>query len=82
MKRNLVFFLVIAGLLSSPVFTYAQTASVSSEIEQLNKQIAEKKDKIKELEDTIAKYNKNITQKQTEAVSLKNQLSILDNNIN
>mgnify|MGYP001614800387 CR=1 FL=1 len=82
MKRNLVFFLVIAGLLSSPVFTYAQTASVSSEIEQLNKQIAEKKDKIKELEDTIAKYNKNITQKQTEAVSLKNQLSILDNHIN
>ncbi len=82
MKKILVLFLVIAGLLSSPVFAYAQTASVSSEIEQLNKQIAEKKDKIKELEDTIAKYNRNIAQKQTEAVSLKNQLSILDNHIN
>ena len=58
----------------------AQTAN-SAEIDQLNKQIAEKKDKIKELEDTIAKYNKNIAQKQTQAVSLKNQLSILDNHI-
>lgn len=81
MKKTVVFFLILLmGLLFNPVFAFAQTAN-SAEIDQLNKQIAEKKDKIKELEDTIAKYNKNITQKQTEAASLKNQLSILDNHI-
>jgi len=80
MKKILVIFIIILGLVTNPIFALAQTAN-SSEIDQLNKQIAEKKDKIKELEDTIAKYNKNITQKQTEAQSLRNQLSILDNHI-
>ena len=80
MKKVLVIFLIIVGLMANPIFALAQTAN-SAEIDQLNKQIAEKKDKIKELEDTIAKYNKNIAQKQTQAVSLKNQLSILDNHI-
>ena len=80
MKKVMVIFFIILGLFSSPIFALAQTAN-SAEIDQLNKQIAEKKDKIKELEDTIAKYNKNIAQKQTQAVSLKNQLSILDNHI-
>mgnify|MGYP001565732761 CR=1 FL=1 len=80
MTRALVIFIIILGLVLNPVFAIAQTTN-SAEIDQLNKQIAEKKDKIKELEDTIAKYNKNITQKQTEAQSLRNQLSILDNHI-
>lgn len=81
MKKIIVVFLLIVGFALSPVFVLAQTAN-SAEIDLLNKQIAERKDKIKELEDTIAKYNKNIEQKQTQAVSLKNQLSILDNHIN
>ncbi len=80
MKKIMVIFLIILGLVSSPIFALAQTAN-SSEIDQLNKQIAEKKDKIKELEETINKYNKNIEKKQTEAKSLKNTLSILDNHI-
>ena len=33
------------------------------------------------MEDTIAKYKKNIEIKQTEGVSLRNQLSILDNHL-
>lgn len=75
-------FLVILvfGLTVNPIFALAQTPN-SAEIEELNKQIEAKKDKIKELEETINKYNKNIEQKQTEAVSLKNQLSILDNHL-
>src|SRR3989344_8538516 len=82
MKKGIVFFLIVAGLvITNPIFAFAQTATNSSEIDQLNKQIAEKKDTIKQLEETIAKYNKNIAQKQTEGVSLKNQLSILDNHI-
>ncbi len=81
MKKIVVIFVVILCLVNNPVFAFAQTAGSSAEIDQLNKQIAEKKDTIKQLEDTIAKYNKNIAQKQTEGISLKNQLSILDNHI-
>lgn len=82
MKKIIAIFLITAGLaITNPIFTFAQTAGSSAEIDQLNKQIAEKKDTIKQLEDTIAKYNKNIAQKQTEGISLKNQLSILDNHI-
>ncbi len=81
MKKFIVIFFIIMGLILNPVFALAQTIN-SAEIEELNKQIAQRKDKIKELEETINKYNKNIEQKQTQAVSLKNQLSILDNHIN
>ncbi|OGH91778.1 MAG: hypothetical protein A2534_04610 [Candidatus Magasanikbacteria bacterium RIFOXYD2_FULL_39_9] len=82
MKKAVLIFLFISGLLlSRPVFVHAQTASTAQEIADLHKQIEIKKDKIKQLEDTIEKYNKNISKKQTEAQSLKNQLSILDNHI-
>lgn len=50
----------------------------TEEISVLNKEIAARKDKIKELEETISKYNKNIAQKQLEGVSLRNQIGILD----
>lgn len=79
MKKVAAIFLIILGLALNPIFAFAQVNS--AEIELLNKQIAEKREKIKELESTIDKYNKNIRQKQTEAISLKNQLSILDNHI-
>jgi len=77
----MVIFFILLGLFSRPIFLFSQTAN-SAEIDELNRQIAQRKDKIKELEETINKYNKNIEQKQTQAVSLKNQLSILDNHIN
>lgn len=79
MKKALLIFLIILGLAFNPIFAHAQEVGNSLEIEQLNKQIAAKKQKIKELESTIEKYNKNIEQKRVEADSLKNQLSILDN---
>ncbi len=81
MKRIAVIFLIILGLVSNPIFTFAQTAADSQAIDQLNKQIADRKNTIQQLQDTIDKYNKNIAQKQTEGVSLKNQLNILDNHI-
>jgi murein DD-endopeptidase MepM/ murein hydrolase activator NlpD len=82
MKKLVLFFLFLLTFgLVAPVFVFAQTAAVSSEIEELNKQIEAKKEAIKQLEETIAKYNKNIEQTQTQAQSLKNQLSILDNHI-
>jgi murein DD-endopeptidase MepM/ murein hydrolase activator NlpD len=77
MKKFVVIFVLLVGLIVNPVFVHAQSA----EIEELNRQIAAKKETIKQLEDTIAKYNKNIEQKKLEGQSLKNQLSILDNHI-
>lgn len=80
-KYFFIFTIVAAALIGS-VFIFSQktlAADNSDEIAALNKEIAGRKDKIKQLEDTIAKYKKNIDQKRTEAVSLKNQLNILDN---
>ncbi|MCX6782182.1 MAG: peptidoglycan DD-metalloendopeptidase family protein [Candidatus Magasanikbacteria bacterium] len=84
MKYRLIvlFFIVLGLLFFSPSFVYSDNTAVGGnkeEIDDLNAQIAEKKDKIKQLEETIGNYKKNIEQKQLEAVSLKNQLSILDN---
>ncbi len=53
----------------------------TEEVNALNKEIAARKDKIKQLEETISKYNKNIAQKQLEGVSLRNQIGILDNKL-
>lgn len=54
-------------------------ATTTPEIDVLNQKIQVRKDKIKQLEDTIGKYRQNIAEKQTEGVSLRNQLGILDN---
>lgn len=77
---KLFILLVVFGTIFSTHFLVL-AADVSTEIDQLNKQIDTRKDKIKELEDTIAKYKNNIDVKRTEAVSLKNQMSILENRI-
>ena len=83
MKYKYLLLLVIIALstLLSGFFVFRTQAATSDDIQVLNKEIADRKDKIKQLEDTIEKYKQNITQKQTEAVSLKNQLSILDNRV-
>lgn len=77
---KLFIILAIFGFIFSNHF-FALAADTTAEIEQLNKQIETRKDKIKELEDTIVKYKANIDTKRTEAVSLKNQMSIIDNRI-
>lgn len=51
------------------------------DLKVLNEEISARKDKIKQLEETIGKYKAVIATKETEAVSLKNQLNILDNRI-
>lgn len=78
----LVIFLVVVGAMCSPFFAYAENVGGSTEeITALNKEIEARKTKIKELEETISKYRSNISQKQLQATSLKNQLGILDNSI-
>jgi len=78
-KKVLLILFLIGGLCSVPFFAFAETGGNTDEITALNKEIETRKNKIKELEETMANYQKTITKKQTEAVSLKNQLSILDN---
>lgn len=79
------FFVLVAisGLLfGGRSFVLAEDAGGSKEeIDAINQEIVKRKDIIKQLEQTIETYKKNIIQKQTEAVSLKNQMSILDNHI-
>lgn len=72
-------FLLLTGLiLYKPNLTYS---APTAEVEVLNKEIEARKNKIKQLEETIEKYKKNISEKQTEQVSLKNQMSIIDNRV-
>lgn len=79
MKR-VVFFALAAVLLFGTVITVRPfSVSANDDIEQLNEQIEEKRNKIKQLEESIEEYKDKINEKRLEAVSLGNQLSILDN---
>jgi len=76
---SLVLILIGVGLFWTSTFVLGEgVGGNTEEVEALNKEIAALKDKIKQLEETIAKYNKNIQQKQLEGVSLRNQIGILD----
>ncbi|MFA6548222.1 MAG: peptidoglycan DD-metalloendopeptidase family protein [Candidatus Magasanikbacteria bacterium] len=78
-SKLLILLVIFGSVFSARLFVLA--ADTTAEIDQLNKQIEARKDKIKDLEDTIAKYKTNIDQKRTEAMSLKNQMSIVENRI-
>jgi len=84
MKKYLVLAILIIGfgLLVQFNFVFAENVSGNSgEVEALNQQIAEKKEKIKQLDESIQAYKKKIEQKQLEKVSLSNQMGIIDNRI-
>lgn len=74
-----IFFLLLLG---EARFSLAASDTSASDIKKLNDTIADRKNKIKELQDSIDRYNKQISKKELEATSLKNQLSILDTRIN
>ncbi len=82
---KIISLVIIFTLLTQCFFVFnplsATATTTADEITDLNKKIDEKKDKIKQLEDTINKYNQSIKQKQLEATSLRNQLSILGDHI-
>ena len=59
----------------------AQNQSLDLEIEQLKKEIDSKQILIQQLEKDAGKYTKEIVKKQSERVTLKNQISVLDNRI-
>ena len=78
MKSAVYFFvsMVLLGLFIQPLFALAV-----DEVDALNKQIAEKRAKIDLLEKSISDYKDKIQKKRLEAVSLSNQMAILDNRL-
>jgi len=63
------------------VFLFLPLFAAAETVDDLNKQISSKQEQIQAIKDKAAVYQKNIRDKQTEAASLKNQLSILENKI-
>ena len=81
MKKFLIsLFFITLSVLSTPVFV-SSIDNTQAEIDALNKQVAEKKKKIAEIEKSIEAYKSKITQTQAQTISLTNQMSILDNRI-
>ncbi|MEK9158983.1 MAG: hypothetical protein AAB673_03190, partial [Patescibacteria group bacterium] len=76
MKR--LFCLVLAVIF---IFAPLRGALSADPLEDINRQIKEKKDAMQQLEDKINVYKKDIEQKQTEGLSLKNQMALLNSRI-
>jgi murein DD-endopeptidase MepM/ murein hydrolase activator NlpD len=80
MRRLIITLIIILTLVLQPGYNQVNFASANTkEITELNSKISNHKKKIKQLEDSISTYKNNIKVKQLEAVSLRNQLSIIDN---
>lgn len=60
---------------------FGVSAATVDEVATLNKQIEERKAKIREIEKSIEEYKQKISQKRLEAASFSNQISILGNRI-
>src|SRR3989338_7210411 len=78
----IIFLVLFIGLFVAPSFVLSENVGGNKEeVDVLNQQIAEKKAKIKHIEESIAAYKKKIDQKRLEAVSLSNQVAIIDNRV-
>ncbi|MFA6306406.1 MAG: peptidoglycan DD-metalloendopeptidase family protein [Patescibacteria group bacterium] len=80
---KLIIPILFLGLfLTAPDFSYGQAeAGQNEEVRQINKDIQEKKDRIKKIQDQQAVYEALIKKKQSEKASLNNQLAILENRL-
>lgn len=76
----IILFVTLTWVTGPFLIAHAQTTG-NSEIDALNQQIELKKKRIAELEKAMSEYNDKISKTRLEAVSLKNQLSLLDNHI-
>ncbi|MFH1255565.1 MAG: peptidoglycan DD-metalloendopeptidase family protein [bacterium] len=83
MKKNiklLIFALFLGLFLHMAGLAYSQVeAEQNEEVRQINKEIQDKKDKIKKIQDRQSVYENLINKKQSEKASLNNQLAILEN---
>lgn len=82
LKIITISILFLGLLLNLSNFTYAQIETEQNEeVRQINKDIQDKKDRIKKMQDQQAVYEGLIKQKQGEKASLNNQLAILENRL-
>jgi len=79
-KSKILFITIIVGF-SFIIFNITQGQNINGEIDELNKQIQQKKEEIQRIKQNQEKYSEAIRQKQNEKISLVNQLAILDNHI-
>jgi murein DD-endopeptidase MepM/ murein hydrolase activator NlpD len=85
--RNFAYKLSIVALLCAVSFVFLSLeaatalANETAEITNLNKDIDEKKDRVTQIGNQIAEYQKKIARKQAEGLSLKGELGILQNRI-
>ncbi|MBU1119212.1 peptidoglycan DD-metalloendopeptidase family protein [Patescibacteria group bacterium] len=86
-RTNYKILLIIALFIVSIVFAYApvynKTHQLKAEnsVEELNREIGEKKEKIKKIEEGTENLEQEIEEKQKEKQSLENQLDILEKEI-
>ncbi len=72
------------GVLILPGVSFSQkgeTASTNQELTDLNKKIEDKRLEVKKIEQSINEYQKRINGTKIEAISLSNQISLLDNHV-
>lgn len=75
MKRMLLLLLILI------LFLAPLTVAFASVLDELNRQIQEKQEAMKKMEEQINVYKKDIEAKQNEAVTLSNQLAILKSRV-
>jgi murein DD-endopeptidase MepM/ murein hydrolase activator NlpD len=82
-KKYFLFFCVLTICSGSFFLSSLQAAEeeTSPEVIELNRKIDEKRRRVKELESAIEDYKSRIDTKRREALSLSNQLAIIDNRI-
>lgn len=79
-KLFFTIFILAGFLFLNPFSVWSQEIGGDrAELDALNKQIEERKERVKQIEASIEEYKKKINQKRLESVSLGNQLSILEN---
>lgn len=81
MKRKLFLIFIFALAVLLPLSFVCADTTDDAEINKINQEIKNRQDKIKKMEATMDTYKKQISQKITEAKSLKNQMNILDNRV-
>lgn len=70
---------MLFAVFSSKLAVQSQTTATNPEVEELNRQIKEKRERAEELQKKQESYSQVLKQKQSEKDDLTNQLSILDN---
>lgn len=80
-KLSLI-ILLIGAFLSINSFALGENEVIlNAEVKELNNEISNKKDRLKQIEEEQKKYTQIISQKQNEKVSLANQMAILESRI-